>query len=240
MSETKSVFEKYVPLAWPHRYAGTLHVSHLCGGIPTDPHVAAGWIRTKMGATSDEVLQARVGEVMAERGIAREEATEAVALDRHLNGFKRQRCDQCPPGALCEGPHQLYIEGRQLKAAIKEAAMIAVATDKLPSGRWGKTSKGLKAFLAEHVGVVEDRLMLGRTEPSGVAQRFVQTFRGTGIQYEEFVSDVDLDFTVITDYEFTEQQWGMIFLTGQEQGIGATRSQGYGKYAVTRWDKLDD
>jgi hypothetical protein len=222
-----SAFEKYIPAAWPHRYEGTMIVDTLCGGIPSDPDVAAGWIRSRMGDTSDARLQQQVAEVMAERAMTETEAIEEVNRRKHLNGFKRDGTSG-----------ELFIEGRQLKAAIKEAAMVAVASDKIAGRQWGRTNKGLKAFLVEHVGVVDDRLMTGRKEPDGINQRFVQTFRGTGIQYEEYLRDVELTFTVITDYEFSEQVWAMIWLTGQEQGIGATRSQGYGRYTITAWEQV--
>jgi len=222
-----SAFAKYVPQAWPFQYKGTMIVDTLCGGIPSDPNVAEGWIRGVMGETSDARLQAQVAEVMAQRGLPESEAIEEINRRKHLNGFKRD-----------EESGELYIDGRQLKAAIKEAAMIAVASDKIVGRSWGRTNKGLKAFLAEHVGVVDDQLLTGRKEPDGVNQRFVQTFRGTGIQYEEYLREVELTFTVITDYEFDEQTWAMIWLTGQEQGIGATRSQGYGRYTLTGWEQV--
>jgi hypothetical protein len=47
---------------------------------------------------------------------------------------------------------------------------------------------------------------------------------------------VDIPFTVRTDWELSPEQWAMIWLTGQEQGIGASRSQGYGRYTVTKWE----
>ncbi len=219
-----SAFAKYIPQAWPYRYRGTMHVDRICGGIPTDPKVAEGWLRTKLGATDEAQIQKQVAEVMAERGVTEQEAVEEVNTNRHLNGFKRDESG-------------LYIEGRQLKAAIKEAASVAVAAGKLNSRGWGKTNKGLLNFLAEHVCVVEDRLPLGVTEPTGVNQRFVSTWRGTGIQYEEYVDGPEVGFTILTDYEFTEEQWAMIWLTGSQQGIGATRSQGYGRYTVTEWKR---
>lgn len=46
--------------------------------------------------------------------------------------------------------------------------------------------------------------------------------------------------TVRTDYEFSEKEWAMIWLTGQEQGIGANRSQGVGRYTVTKWDLITE
>jgi len=222
---TVSAFGKYIPKAYPYRYEGTLLVGRIAGGTPTDPKVAEGWIRTKLGEQSDDLIRAQVAETMVERGVSAEEAVELVNTNRHLNGFKRDQSG-------------LYIEGRQLKAAIKEAASVAGAAGKIPLKSWGKTNKGLIGWVAEHVCVVEDKLPLGVTEPTGIAQRFVHTFRGTGIQYEEYVDNAEIDFTITTDHEFTEEQWAMIWLTGQEQGIGATRSQGYGRYTVTRWESV--
>jgi hypothetical protein len=223
-----SVFDHYIPQAWPYRFEGTIAVDTLCGGIPSDPNVAEGWIRGVMGDSSDVRLQQQVAEVMAQRALPETEAIEEVNRRKHLNGFKRD-----------EVTGELYIDGRQLKSAIKEAAMICVATEKIGGRGWGKTNKGLKSFLAEHVEVVDHMLMTGRFQPSGVNQRFVQTFRGTGIQYEEYLREVELRFTVITDYDFDEKTWAMIWLTGgMVEGIGATRSQGFGRYALTDWRQV--
>jgi hypothetical protein len=103
---------------------------------------------------------------------------------------------------------------------------------------WGLTRKNIQGFVAEHVCVVEERLYLGVMEPTGISQRFVHTFRGTGIQYEEFVDDAKVKFTIETDHDFSDRDWAMIWLTGEQQGIGATRSQGYGRYTVVDWDKV--
>lgn len=225
-----TVFAKFEAKAWPHVYSGSLHIDTIAGGTPTDPKVAEGWIRTK-GAlgqdAKDDLIRQAVAEVMVERGVGADEAVAEVAKTKSLNGFKR-------------GENGLYIEGRQLKAAIKEAASVAYAAGKLLNGgknAWGRTSKGILGFVAEHICVVEDRLHLGVDEPSGVNQRFVHTFRGSSIQYEEYVTDAKVDFTVKSDHNFTDEQWAMLWLTGEQQGIGASRSQGYGRYEVTRWEK---
>ena len=86
--------------------------------------------------------------------------------------------------------------------------------------------------------MVDDRLYLGTVEPTGVMQRFVHTYRGSGIQYEEYVEDAKISFTIETDHLFTDEQWAMIWLTGEQQGIGASRSQGFGRYEVTGWERL--
>jgi hypothetical protein len=235
-----SAFAKFQKKAWPIKFSGAMIVPTIAGGTPTDPKVAEGWIKTKLGS-KDELLQEQVAQTILERGgdlkvepgsspeetarKLREEAIKVVNESKHLNGFKRDFSG-------------LYIEGRQLKAALKEAVSVAVAAGKLNGRGWGTTNKGLQSFVAEHVHVVEDRLHLGVTEATGIMQRFVHTFRGTGIQYEEYVENAEISFTVETDHPFTEEQWALIWLTGERQGIGASRSQGFGKYTVTKWEQM--
>ena len=77
-------------------------------------------------------------------------------------------------------------------------------------------------------------LPLGVDEPAGIAQWFVSTHNGTGIQYEEFVRDVSFEFTLKTDQVVSEKTWAMIWLTAQEEGIGAARSQGNGRFRTDR------
>lgn len=225
-----SVFASYERKAWPYHFAGTLHIGTIAGGTPTDPKVAEGWLKTFL-ADKDDLIREAVAEVMADRGIPADQAVKEVDSLKHLNGFKRD------PG------HGLYIEGRQLKASLKEAVSVAANAGKITTKAWGTPDnasylKGIKGWFPEHVFVLEDRLYLGADEPTGVMQRFVHTHRGTGIQYEEYVTDAKVSFTVATDHKFTDEQWAMIWLTGEQQGIGASRSQGYGRYEVTSWEPV--
>ena len=229
--DSTGVFDSFRLEAWNHEFAGQLSVVTIVGGVPSNDRVAEGWIKSKLGLTNDRIIQEAVAQTMAERGVTADEATKIVNEMKNLNGFKRD-------------DKGLYIEGRQLKAAIKEAASVALAAGKLEKRGWGETNKGLLSFLAEHVFVVEDRLHLvdadgnNITAPTNINQRFVSTFRGTGIQYEEYVAEANISFTVRTDYEFSEKDWAMIWLTGEQQGLGASRSQGYGRYTITRWDAV--
>lgn len=219
-----SVFLKYEEAAYPIRFRGRLEVPSIAGGVPTDQKVAEGWIKSKV-QDKDALIQEMVAKTMVERGVTAEQAAQMVDMTKHLNGFKRD-----PESGL-------YVEGRQLKACLKEAGSVAVAAGKLEGGRaWGKTNKGLLSFFSEHVFVVDDRLYLGASEPTGIVQRFVSTFRGTGIQYMEYVENAQIEFTVITDWEFKEEHWAMIWLTAQQQGLGASRSQGFGRFTVTQWE----
>lgn len=216
-----SVFEKYRSKAYPYQFNGKILVRTIAGGTPSDPNVAESFLRTKL-ADKDDLIRDMVAQLMLDRGISEEEAVKEADRMRHLNGFKRNGVG-------------LYIEGRQLKAAIKEAGSVAVAAGKLKPRGWGTTNKGIKSFLAEHVFVLEDVLPLGVEEPTGIMQRFVHTHRGTGIQYEEFVENAEISFTVVTDQSLTVEEWAMLWLTGEQQGIGATRSQGFGRYEVVEW-----
>lgn len=220
-----SAFAEYRQKAWPFTFRATLLVGTIAGGTPTDPKVAEGWLRTKLGA-KDDLIREMVAQTMVERGVDAETAAKEVDNLKHLNGFRR------------DPEKGLYIEGRQAKAAIKEAASVAGASGKLPLKKWGLTGKGLLGYISEHVFVVEDRLYLGVMEPTGVVQRFVHTWRGSGIQYEEYVENAEITMTVVTDHDFTAEQWAMLWLTGEQQGIGASRSQGFGRYEVTSWERL--
>jgi hypothetical protein len=219
-----SAFAHYIDTAWPYRFNGTITVRNLAGGTPTDPKVAEGWLRTKLTDNRDDLIRDMVTEVMVERGVTADQAASEVDKLKHLNGFKRN-------------DNGLYIEGRQLKAAIKEAAGVARATDKLKP-KWGTTNKGVLGFVAEHIMVVEDILQLGVDQPSRVLQSFPKNPRTgqTGIQYTEVIDEAAFDFTVIADHKFTDAEWAMLWLTGEQQGIGASRSQGFGRYEVTRWE----
>jgi hypothetical protein len=236
----KNVFAADINRVYPFRFAGEIQIERLMGGTPSDPKVAEGWLKSKMGLDKEDIIAQAVAEVMAARGVTEDEALKEVDKRRHLNGFKRDPQDG------------LYIEGRHLKAALKEAASVARAVDNLPA-RYGATKKGTLSFIAEHIVVLEDKLFVGQRsadtkkieavlEPSGILQSFPRNpiTRQTGIQYTEYVDDAVVGFTVISDYDFTQKEWATIWVTGGQQGIGASRSQGYGRYTVTQWDQIGE
>lgn len=236
----KNVFAEYVDKIYKHRFAGEIEIEQLMGGTPSNQRVAEGWLRAKMGLSKEDEVARAVAAVMearepGEAPVSTDEALKLVDDDRHLNGFKSDE----------DG---LYIEGRHLKAALKEAASVARAVNNLPA-KMGATNKGTLSFIAEHVVVVEDRLHVYRaeggkvvnvTKPDGVLQSFPRNpiTRQTGIQYTEYVEHAIVAFTVVSDYDFKPDEWAAIWVTGSNQGIGASRSQGYGRYTPTKWDRL--
>ncbi len=245
-----SIFEDKKASVYPFVYYGTIGVDILVGGTPSDKRVIDGWLRTKIGLSKEDDIKAQVAKIVADRGVSKEAAAAELAQNRSLNGFVRERCRNCPPiigsaevPPLCvDGRHQLKIAGRQLKAGLKEAASVAVAAGNLPPRGWGTTNKALHGFFAEHFFVVEDDLLLEDVngnpiyEPTGILQTFVHSYLGSAIQYQEHVDNCKFDFSVIADYMLDDDEWACIWVTGQMQGIGSSRSQGYGRYAVTQWE----
>jgi hypothetical protein len=229
-------FAKYTTEAYPITFKGVLRVGFLCGGVPMDPAVVKSWMRTKLRDTrSDAEVAQMIAETMAELGIGEDEAIdEAVkkGLMAGMNGFKHD-------------DNGLYIEGRMLKAALKEAVSVAAAAGKLEMSGWGKTRKFLTNYLPEHVFIDEEILYIFRdgkhvTEPDDKNQKFIHTFRGDSIGYEQYVKGAEISFTVKTDHPFTEREWAMIWLTGQFQGLGASRSQGFGVYEILSWECVEN
>lgn len=230
----ESVFAKYEAKNWPYRFKVTLHFHDVVGGIPTDQRVAEAWLRTKF-EEPDDLIRAKAAEIMVEREVSLADATEALIHDSHLNGFRRDP----------ERDGELWIGGYQVKAALKEAASVAVNAGRLPAKNWGKPDdlkfrKLIKGWFPEHVFVVENKIHLGVTEPSAVQQRFVHVGRQSGIQYEEILFDVEASFTVETDWDFPEAQWAAIWTSAERLGIGATRSLGHGTFTVVGWDADGD
>lgn len=245
--------------AWPIEWEGELVIGTVAGGVPADPKVAESWVRAKMGETNERMIQEAIAEwLIANPGATADQAAAEIAKNRHLNGFRFVTTADDPDWK--EHPSQLFLAGYQLKAALKEAISVTIASGKIAGKGWGETRKNLTSYAAEHVFVTDldgdDRLWLWQgaehdddgnptrvvpvTEPTGVQQRFVHTFRGSGITLEQHVDSAVVRFRVRTDHPFTLTQWAIIWLTGEWQGLGASRSQGYGRYTVTKWELVRD
>lgn len=228
------MFEQYRNKVWPLEYHGRIRVHRICGGIPNDPNIAKGWLEKKLGVTDDEQLQRLVLETMMEReGMTRDDAVKEVLNKTSVNGFKGDE-------------NGLFMEGRQLKACLKEGISVAVAAGKVKATGWGTTKKWITNYFPEHVFVVQDTLYMydedGKhiTERPKPTQRFVSTFRGNAISYDEVLPVVEIEFDVISDHPFKEEEWATLWVTAEQQGLGANRSQGYGRFEVIEWTQLRD
>lgn len=225
-----NVFADYQVKAWPYWYSARLRFRDLAiGGTPTDPKVAIGWLKSKFN-TNDEAIMKKVAEVMAERVVDADAALAIVGDLKLLKGFKRDSVG-------------LYYDGRIIKAGIKEGVAVAHSAGKIPKKSCGEFNASPRSFVAEHIQVMDNKVHLlidGKPiqEHHGIQQRFVTTWRGTSITYEEYVEEAEMAFTVKSDWAFDDHFWAMTWLSAGEQGLGATRSQGFGRYDLTAWDKV--
>ncbi len=215
----------------------------LLGGIPKDPKVIEGWLRARAGIDKDWEIQQMMLRTMREIDPDLEvpenaslEAllalSEKMAANQNTVGFKRND----------NGP---YIEERQVKAMLKEVTNILFAGDK-----WGRTRKGPKGYLAERVFVDPARIGLGREEPDGIELVIGHVSGPQGprsvLAYHEYVEQAEVSFTLKAvegtmdrpGKDSKEDPWRQMWLLAQENGLGALRSQGHGKFDVIKWDKI--
>ncbi len=259
-----SIFANTGASLFKYRYNVKIIVGTLVGGVPTNEAVAEGWIKTKLGLSTKELVAAEVEKVMDARGVTADDAVEKVARDRHLTGFERDflsptaRADQqraMTSGFIFEGTRKIFtkaeaeitfgellVKGRHVKAMLKEALMIGVGAGHIEATKWGKTSKAAKGFFAEHCFVEEEDIRLGVTEPTLIKQAFVHTWRGAGIKLEEQVTDAELGWTIIADWDFEAKVpdfWGIIMSIAERNGLGASRSQGYGRFSTVQFERVE-
>ncbi len=218
------------------RYRATLRFKHLIvGGIPSDKSVIEGWVRSRMDL-GDAAISELVDRTVEERGVLTpDEAIEAVMqseLAPSVNGFKRD-----DNGQLC-------IEGRIVKAALKEWMNSAYPGTKFP----GKTKieglrKGLMKYAAEAVRVDDLLIGLGVKEPTAIEERIkhVMTPQGprSSINRVEVVEQPEVTFTIsVRDDFIPEDAWARIWSVGEAIGLGSDRGRSDGQFELTEWQRL--
>lgn len=217
------------------------------GGVPRNPEIVEGWLRSKTGVTDEDEIQSMMRRTMIEMGTWRPdmsaeeiaEASRTVAQMKETTGFKRDDSG-------------LYIESRQVKAALKESTNILFAGE-----LWGATlrrnakgedvigyrGKGPRSFFAERVFVSPDKLYLGRSEPDGVELVIGHIVGAQGprstLGYHEYAVGSKITFDVLVAHDVIKnEQWADIWNHAEENGLGAMRSQGYGRFDVLAWDEV--
>ena len=193
----------------------------LCGGTPKNPTLLKGWIAATT-EHDDDTTNKQVDEATA----ALLEPTE----EKSWNGFR---------GDEKEG---LYIEARQAKAMFKESAtMLRVTVDKRGSKQifqHGFEIKGPKQA---------DRIYLGVMKPDGYDEGpiHVDTPQGprTAIKRVDYVANPKLHFHIwvlatatAESRHIGEKDLVEMLTFAQENGLGADRSQGRGKFDVIAFE----
>lgn len=256
-----SVFAEQRDKMFQHLRIEIEFVDRLAGGSPKDPKLVEGWLRKGMGITDREELALRTRQHLREMGESLDEemqkvvndasstmedlikVSEKIAGEIQTQGFKRDE----------EG--RPYIEGRHLKAGIKETVNILFAGEK-----WGAINgkgsgmsyqgKGPKSFTAERVFVEPRQIVIGDPDDIEV-DLFIGHINGpqgpqSTIGYYEFVYQKPVALEVLQlrsqkkggkgEPALDPETWAKVWSHMELNGLGAMRSQGFGQFVVTKFE----
>jgi hypothetical protein len=198
---------------------------YLCGGVPKNPDLIKGWIKAKTGF-DDKTTEVQTQEAL-------DTLTEEVT-EKSWNGF---------PG----DERGLFIWTRQVKALFKECAtMLRYTVDKRGSKQIFQHGFEIKSIQPD-LKNAHNRLYLGKKEADGFIEGpiHVQTAQGprSAIKRVDYVEGTELSFEIWVLMTATaetrhigEKHIVEMLRFGQENGIGADRSQGHGKFDVTSFE----
>ena len=206
----------------------------ICGGTPRNEGVLRSAIIANTGH-DDDVTKGQIAEAIANspKGSATSEVDDMVEekIEKSWNGFPKDE-------------KGLFIWARQVKALFKESAtMLRVTVDKRGSKQIFQHGFEIKGPDAD------DRLYLQKQEADGFDEGpiHVQTAQGprTALKCVDYVSQPRLSFEiwVLTTMPADKRHIGendvkLLLTFAQENGLGADRSQGRGKFDVIEFSKL--
>jgi hypothetical protein len=204
----------------------------LIGGQPKEPKALREMLIRKANlADTGELLRAELTRLAREYEI---EITPNMPLDE-IEKLVEAKATKSGNGFF-QDDTGLYIGAYQVKAMFKEACNIVYAGQ-----RWGKTSKGAKSYLSERLFVSPERIYLDRTEPDGV---LIKTGVVTGQQGKrsimtqaEYVNRprISFDVRIAKDSDDLLAAIPKLWVTMQDEGLGAMRSSGHGTFDLTAW-----
>jgi len=225
-----NLWEKHKASGWTafDSYRVAARIKNIVGGKPATEDMIEKWVNATCKAkTAEERAKIRDAHVGTLPDMAEEKAdAQTVVFARLPNG-------------------ELAIEGRQIKAMLKESANII--KDIVPGGKDGEAGqKALKSKVADQVFVVEEHVPLGVTEPTRREQRpiHVMTAQGprTSIKRSEIVEGAEIQFTVKRrsgpGLGVSEKALLGILDYAQTVGLGADRSQGFGQFEIVSVEKI--
>lgn len=223
-----SALKKFDPRPLYDIYQVSIQFRHrVYGGCPKNRDLIKSWIEASTGH-ADEISEAITED-------AKQKMIDDVT-EKSWNGFFRDE------------EKGIYVECRQVKAAIKQCASVLGITRK-------KT--GSKQILSEggEVKAMDggDRLYFEpkRDEPDGFEERpiHVMTAQGprTALKRVDFVEGARLNFQVWLlktaaqeKRHVGEDELVQILTMMQENGVGADRSQGGGKFDIVHFEMAED
>lgn len=225
------------------------------GGTPSNPKLIEGWLRAKMGVSQEQEVRNLTIQTLRDLGLEQElfdgdevrldtltAASEAIAQKSNTTMFKRDR----------DG---LYIESRAVKAMLKEAVAVLFpgsvngkASEREETGpvrvhKWGQTGKGPRSATAEWVFVNPDHISLGVANPTAIDLSIGHITGKDGprstLDYYEYVEHAAVTFDVmVLQDRVPVDRWPQIWRYAQENGLGAKRSQGFGRFDIEGWERV--
>jgi len=205
-------------------YRVTIDLVDIAGGTPADPKMLEGWINATNKEKSAEDRAALVEATADELPV--------IAGEQEAKSWVRFKRDD-------RGP---YIEGRCIKAALKECANIVKSAVK-SRGKNGEEAgtKNLKSKMAECVFVAEEKIYItdkggnpiSGDVPTEERPAHVMTAQGprTSIKRTDVLRDVRIQFTARLAKTGAVSEAALFAALSylEINGIGADRSQGRGR-----------
>jgi len=188
----------------------------LLGGVPKNPDVIKGWLNAKVAKGELISSESEIDDLAAATA---EEMKATTQENKSWTGFKSD-------------DNGLYIEGRQIKAMLKECATTL---------KFMVKHRGLKQVLQHGTAIKPQKIYLGKKEPDGYEEGICHTWRGSALKRHDFVQGGTIEFEiwVVNTGILTGKRIKTLFELGQENGLGASRSQDYGKFHVMKLRKIN-
>ena len=196
----------------------------IAGGLPVDPRLIEAW---------QQANWKRNAKLLPGDPETAEEA--AVRTAELVSGLPSEETGWTTFARDHE--RRLCIEGRQVKAAMKEASNILRLA--LPESKNGKP-QAWRSRCAEQVFVAERLLVLqpGRTEPDDMLERPIHVMTAQGPRDAIKRTDLCYDWSLVCTLKvlsakgalFTRDVLDTLFEYAGENGLGADRSQGFGRF----------
>lgn len=211
------------------------------GGIPLDPEMIKTWLMAKVSKGElkmepqeiEELIRRTTEEVYVPEEGEGEEVTKEEVAKRKLKaswcGFKSDA-------------NGLYLEARQVHALLKECANTLKLT---------REHIGLKQVLQHGTYVrplriyfrvpSKGELTTVKGVPDGTRESMVQTPRyGTAFKRNDYVSNVRIEFYIYyADVGFlSDKDFKRMMVLAQENGLGANRAEGMGKFDIIELEKI--
>ena len=206
-------------------YDLTIKLARVAGGVPSDPKIVAAWQAAKWPkGTPPETVHASAEKTVEQLGETTAKKAEKEAEAPGWNTFLRDK----------DG--HFALSGHQVKAMLKESA--AVLRTFLQATQPDAVSAFPRARLAEKVHVAEDIIpfLPHKDEPDASPEKPIHVMTALGprdaLKKTDILHDVELRCTlkVLADGEFTEPFLKTLLNFAAENGLGADRSQGMGKF----------